>query len=82
MADCLARAKPHLKSHKGEVREGRRRTAYTDALLGRAGVEMGRTPLPEGQKGDACSSSLHENSESKPATEVDFHLGAVFFALH
>ena len=47
-AKCLGRAKPRLKSHRGEVREGRRGTAYTDALLGRAGVEMGRDSSARG----------------------------------
>lgn len=73
-AECLARAKPRLKSHRGEVREGRRGTAYIYALLGRAGVEMGRD---SSARGDTCSSSHHENSKRKPATEVGFHLGAL-----
>ena len=78
-AECLDTAIPKLKSHRGQVREGGRGTTYTDALLGSAGVEMGRNS--SARRDTEGTSSHHENSESKPATKVDFHLGAVFFAL-
>lgn len=81
-AECLSRAKPRLQPHRGGVREGRRGTSCTDALLHKwAGNEQGQL-CQKGHRRDTCSSSHHENSERTPATEQDFHLGALFFALH
>lgn len=77
-SECLARAKPRLKSHRGEVRE----ELPTQMLCwGEQGWKWAWTALPEGRGGDTCFSSHHEKSERNPATEVDFHL-AVFLALH
>lgn len=56
-AVCLARAKPQLMPPGGEVRDGRRGAAYTDALLRRAGVGMGRDSSARGDREGTFASS-------------------------
>lgn len=43
-----SKTQTEVTQRRGEMREGRRGTAYTDALLGRAEVEMGRDSSARG----------------------------------
>lgn len=78
-AECQSTAKLTQQPHRGEVREGEL-PAWMFCCIN--GLEMSRDSSARGDTGGTLAPAHIMRIERMPATGGDFHLSAVFFALH